>query len=140
MLGHGRTFARRGKGRLSHRMCAPQDRPDIDRQPELAQAPGQALPHPAAASRRGAAWHGNQHHAITEDRREAALARSLQPHLGGEPRQPDRVRSLQARAQLSPSLTSRPPPTGKVREAGRKRQSRKRRGIVTRPFAPALIG
>lgn len=98
MLEHGRALARSRKGGLSYRISASQHRPDVHRQANLAQTPGQALAHPVPPSQRSAAWHGHQHHAIAQDRGKASVARRFQPDLGGKPRQPDPVRSLQARA------------------------------------------
>ena len=138
MFEHRWTLARGCDSGLPHGISALQDWPDFHRQPELAQTPGQALSHPAQASLRSTARHGNQHHARAKDRGESSMGGGLQPHLTGKPGQPERVGGLQARAEQSSLLADSPAAIRQVRETRSERQSRMERANASAPV-PALI-
>lgn len=95
MLEHRGTFARCREGGFSHCSLAPQDGPDLGRQPNFLQAPRQALAHPFRMPQGRAARDGNQDDPGAEDHGEPLVTYRLQPDLCGETRQPRHVRDFQ---------------------------------------------
>ncbi len=79
------TLARGCKSGFSDGTAAAQDRPDLRREPELLQTPGQPLSHPWRPLPGSAARNGDQDPAV-EARREATVSYRLQPHLGNQAR------------------------------------------------------
>lgn len=88
MLERRGTLPRRCESRLSHRVAAPQDGPDLRRQPNLLQAPRQALAHPVRALLGSTARNGHQYNAIAKCRSKASVTYRLQPDPGDEMWQP----------------------------------------------------
>ena len=120
-------------------MQAAQHGPDLRRQPNLPQAPGQTLTRPVGALHRRAARNRDQYHASTESRGKVSVTYCLQPDPGSVVGQPSTVRRLQPRAQQPAVLANRPAPARQVGEARCKRQGRKESIPCARIKPPALI-
>ena len=117
MLAHRRTLASSREGGFPDGVPAPQDGPDVRRQPNLLQTPGQPLARPVRALHRRAARNGDQYHASAEGQGEVSVTYHLQPDSGGEVGQPGSVRRLQPCAEQPALLANRPAPTRQVCEA-----------------------